>query len=403
MLCELRIKISSGVDWYHFLEKPVSAKVHRYIYCVTTVTFGSLYAAQPIQPVFQSEFQLSALQAILFTTLMMAPLSVAPLFYGFLLEAVSARQMVRCAVFLLGVLELFFAISGNYVSLLAIRAVQGLLIPAILTGIMSYVSYTNSRASVQRAIASYIAATIAGGFLGRFLSGLCTDLFGWRFFFAVLGLLLIVCSFLLKAMVRDVKMQYARPGLPDLYTILRQPGFFWLYATIFCLFFVFAALMNYIPFQLKALRPEIAETSVGLLYLGYSMGILVSLNSVRIIAWSRGAVPAIVWGVLLFMLGEMLFFVENYGMMFVAMFVFCAGLFTAHSQLSGFLSTLAKSNKAIVNGLYLSFYYAGGTLGSLLPGAIYEAWGWKSFLVFLFLMIGAALFFTFLLQKASSS
>lgn len=51
------------------------------------VTFCSLYAAQPLQPLFQSGFHLTPIQALLFTTLMMAPLGIASLFYGYLLDA----------------------------------------------------------------------------------------------------------------------------------------------------------------------------------------------------------------------------------------------------------------------------------------------------------------------------
>lgn len=370
------------------------------IYFATGVTFCSLYAAQPIQPLFQAEFQLSSFQAVLFTTLMMAPLGVAPLFYGFLLEAVSARKMVRWALLLLGVLEILFAFSQNYITLLSIRAVQGFMIPAILTSIMSYISYSSRDDRVQHAIASYIGATIAGGFLGRFLSGLLTDLYGWRFFFFLLGVLLIICSILLKVMVRDVKLNYVRPLPGDVLTIFRQKTFFWLYATIFCLFFVFAAVMNFLPFELKEMYPNIKETSIGLLYLGYSMGILVSLNSGRIISWFGGEVNAIGAGILLFAGGAVLFFVQSYTVMFGSMFVFCAGLFTAHSLLSGYLSTLAKSNKAIANGLYICFYYTGGTLGSILPGAVYEAWGWHAFLWFLLFVIFVACICTLFLKKA---
>lgn len=331
---------------------------------------------------------------------MMAPLGVAPLFYGFLLEAFSARKMVRWALFLLGVLELFFSFSESYITLLAIRAVQGCLIPAILTSIMSYISYSSGDDRVQHAIASYIGATIAGGFLGRFLSGLFTDLFGWRFFFFLLGILLIFSSVLLKGMVRDVKLNYARPSPNDVLNILNQKTFFWLYATIFCLFFVFAAMMNFLPFELKQTRPGIGETSIGFLYLGYSMGIVVSLNSKRIISWFGGEVNAIGVGILLLGVGGILFFVRSYTVMFLSMFVFCAGLFTAHSLLSGFLSTLARTNKAIANGLYICFYYTGGTLGSILPGAIYEAWGWYAFLCFLLFVISIASIFTLFLKKA---
>jgi len=381
----------------------VSDFAGRSIYFATAVTFCSLYAAQPIQPLFQAEFGLSGFQAILFTTLMMAPLGVAPLFYGFLLEAVSARKIVRFALLFLGLLEIAFAMSESYLTLLVIRAVQGLMIPAILTSIMSYISYSNGDETVQQAIASYIGATIAGGFLGRLLSGMFTDLFGWRFFFFVLGILLIVCSMLLKGMVRDVKLSYVRPGLTDLRNMLRRPAFFWLYLSIFCLFFVFAAMMNFLPFEIKLLRPDMGETSIGILYLGYSMGILVSLNTKRLISFFGGEVSAIQGGIVIFAIGATLFFIESYSVMFMSMFVFCAGLFTAHSLLSGYLSTLSRTNKAIANGLYICFYYTGGTLGSLLPGAVYEAWGWNAFLSFLLLMIVVAAVCTLFLKRAVSN
>jgi len=372
----------------------VTDSASKYIYFTTVVTFCSLYAAQPIQPLFQHEFHLTDFQAILFTTLMMAPLGVAPLFYGYLLESFSAKVMVRWALFLLGILEIFFSLAGDYLTLLSIRAIQGLMIPAILTSIMSYISYSSSKEKVQQAIAAYIAATILGGFLGRFLSGLCTDFFGWRFFFFILGLLLLLNCYLLKGMVRDAKMHYARPKLGEIIALLRAKEFFWLYTSIFCLFFVFAALMNFLPFELKRINPAFGETGIGILYLGYSMGIVVSLNTRRIINRFGNEADAIGAGILVFGAGILFFMIENYLVMFVTMFVFCAGLFTAHSLLSGFVNKLARQNKAIANGLYISFYYTGGTLGSVLPGLIFHRFGWHAFLLQLFSMVCLALFLT---------
>ncbi len=370
------------------------------IYFATGITICSLYAAQPIQPVFQSEFQLSNFQAILFTTLMMAPLGFAPLFYGYLLESFSAKVMVRWALFILGILELLFAIADNYLLLLAIRAVQGLMIPAILTSLMSYISYTSSREKVQHAIASYIAATIVGGFLGRFLSAFFTDLFGWRFFFILLGFLLLLTSYFLRDMARDIKMKYAKPTFIEIVGLLRSREFFWLYSAIFCLFFVFAALMNFLPFELKQMNPASGESGIGLLYLGYSMGIFVSLNSRAIIRFFGNEPDAIRAGIGIFFLGTLIFMVENYAVMFVGMFIFCTGLFMAHSLLSGFANKLAEENKAIANGFYISSYYTGGTLGSVLPGVVFFQFGWQMFLLTLLMMLCMALFFVRKLKRA---
>ncbi len=372
----------------------------RVIYFATIVTICSLYAAQPIQPVFKEEFGLTSLQAILFTTLMMAPLGIAPLFYGFLLESFSAKILVRWALAILGVLELLFSLTDTYLMLLLLRAIQGLIIPAILTSLMSYISFTSAREDVQHSIALYIAATIMGGFLGRFLSGLSTEIFGWRVFFFLLGILLLVASILLKTLERDARMTYARPRFSEIANLLRQGPFFWLYLAIFCLFFVFSGLMNMLPFELKRMGPVLGEAGIGLLYLGYSMGILVSINTRPIIRFFGSETAAISAGIVVFFVGTAIFMVERYSVMFVGMFVFCTGLFMAHSLLSGFVNKLARENKAIANGVYISFYYTGGTIGSFLPGAVFERFGWQMFLATLLAMLVLALFFTHKLKQA---
>jgi YNFM family putative membrane transporter len=203
-------------------------------------------------------------------------------------------------------------------------------------------------------------------------------------------------------MTRDVKMKYARPKFSQIAGLLRTNHFLWLYLAIFCLFFVFAAVMNFLPFQLKRMSPASGEVSIGLLYLGYAMGIFVSLNSRVIIGLFRNEPDAIRAGILVFILGTATFMVEKYLIMFAGMFIFCTGLFMAHSLLSGFVNKLAEENKAIANGLYISFYYTGGTLGSVLPGVVFVLFGWRMFLASLLLMLGCSLYFVFRLKAALS-
>ncbi|MBU0944501.1 MAG: MFS transporter [Proteobacteria bacterium] len=362
------------------------------IYFCTIITICSLYAAQPIQPVFQREFGLSQLQAILFTTLIMTPLGIAPLIYGFLLESFSAKILVRAAVLLLGCLEIFFALSDDYLSLLIIRGLQGLLIPAILTSLMSYVSLTSEPHEIQQSIGFYISSTIMGGFLGRFLSGLFTDLFGWRFFFFVLGLLLIVAFLLLGKLTRDVSLRYARPSRKDVAILLGSKHTIWLYLTIFCVFFAFAALMNFLPFRLKELNSSFTESGIGVIYLGYSMGIVASLNVRRIIKFFGNEIRAAQSGILIFAAGTLLFLVTDPVLLFGAMFVFCFGMFTVHALLSGYVNTIVIKNKSLANGFYISFYYTGGSLGSVLPGYAYAQYGWNGFLAVLLLVLCFAWF-----------
>lgn len=370
------------------------------IYFCTIITFCSLYAAQPIQPIFQQEFSLSPLQATLFTTLIMLPLGFAPMLYGVLLEAFSARFIMRAAIFLLAIFELIFSFTSNYLILLVLRGLQGVVIPAILTSLISYISFTAPREDIQGAIARYIAATIVGGFLGRFLSALSTDLFGWRFFFFLLGIALLCGFFLLSRLQQNAKLSYSKPRPAEVIHLIRQPGFIWLYLTIFAVFFVFAGLLNFLPFELKAINPDFRETGIGFMYAGYVMGVLVSLNARRLIATFGAETKVALAGLFLYILGICGFMFEDHRTMFIAMFVFCTGMFMAHSLLSGYVNTLARQNKAIANGVYMSFYYLGGSLGSFLPGILYQHFGWHIFLYSMILMVCGAIFCVRRLQRA---
>lgn len=195
-------------------------------------------------------------------------------------------------------------------------------------------------------------------------------------------------------------MEYARPDVHEVVSLLRLPQFHWLYLTIFCLFFVFSAMMNFLPFELKRMSTTLGETGIGLLYLGYSIGVLVSINSRRIIRLFGNEPDAVTVGILLFAAGTLIFMVEYYPVMFIGMFVFCTGLFIAHSLLSGFVNKLARENKAIANGVYISFYYSGGTLGSFAPGLVFQLYGWQAFLMTLLAMLVLAMIFVRLLKKA---
>ncbi len=110
--------------------------------------------------------------------------------------------------------------------------------------------------------------------------------------------------------------------------------------------FVFAGLLNFLPFELKALNPAFRETGIGVMYAGYVMGILVSLNVRRLITLFGSETRVAMAGLFLYIAGITVFMVKDYRVMFLAMFVFCTGMFMAHSLLSGYINTLARSKRA---------------------------------------------------------
>ncbi|WP_245391403.1 MFS transporter [Sulfurospirillum barnesii] len=366
------------------------------------LTLCSLYAAQPIQPLFENEFSLSRFEAVMFTTVIMLPLGFAPVFYGYILETFSTKRFLRNAVLLLGLLELLFGWSNTYPLLVGIRALQGLLIPAILTSLMSYIGFMAPKDRVQQSMGYYIGATILGGFFGRLFSGAMSDVFGWRPFFIVLGLALIVMYGALSFLSEEIKVDFVKPKLAQVIDVCKNKTFLTIFVLMFFIFFVFQALLNFLPFQLRTFSSDVSYGKVGMMYAGYIVGFIISIRILSIIRFFGNEVKTIGIGLLIYLLGLQLFHMNNYTIMFAGMFVVCAGFFIIHSVASGLISKLAQEKRAISSGLYLSFYYLGGTIGTFAPGVFFEYLGWNSFVILLSLFAGAMFFLLFNLHKSLS-
>ena len=54
---------------------------------------------------------------------------------------------------------------------------------------------------------------------------------------------------------------------------------------------------------------------------------------------------------------------------------------------------MRESKKSLTSGMYLTFYYIGGAVGSIVPSLVYEHLGWNSTIVmFIFALIAIAIF-----------
>ena len=73
--------------------------------------------------------------------------------------------------------------------------------------------------------------------------------------------------------------------------------------------------------------------------------------------------------------------------MFSMVFLFCVGMFIIHTLATRIANSLKASQKALTSGMYLAFYYIGGTLGSIIPPYIYLHYGWEKTIWLFFIIL----------------
>ena len=357
------------------------------------VVFSVMYATQPLQPLLAKEFGVTMAQSSLFTAVIMFWLGTAPIIYGYILESVNSKKMLLVASTILFVTNLFLGFSNSFEMFLAVRFIEGFVVPAILTSSMTILANIDKK-NIQFNMSIYVASTVFGGLIGRVMSGFIATEFGWRVVFFSLSFALFIAFYFIKNLNLDINAKLTKASVKDVMNILKDRRFAIIYLMMFSVYFVFAGLLNLMPFRMKELFGNVSEFTIGLLYLGYSVGVVIALLSRKIVKFFGSEIKTMLIGGVFFTLMTTFFVSENFIVIFSMMFLLCVGMFTVHSIATGLANSMKESQKGLTSGMYLTFYYIGGAIGSFVPSMIYSSYGWHSvimmfivILVFVFIML----------------
>ncbi len=356
----------------------------------TVISFSTLYIPQPMLPLLAENFGVAAGEAGLLMTVAMLPLAIAPSLYGYFLQAIPAKLMLTVALALLALDQICFYFADEFWHLIVLRLLQGLLLPAIFTALMTYCASMVPAHMVRRAMGFYIGATILGGFAGRLAGGIFASSFDWRSAFVAMGLMQLIPLLLLTRVESDADINFARLDPKSISRVLLDRNFRFMFLTLASVFFVFSGILNIVPFHLQNIEPAATPFIISLLYLGYLVGAPVSFFSESISKLLSDERKGLLLGLVIHVFGlVMLLFVAFEGLV-VTMFFLAAGFFLIHALLSGLANHLAQEHKGVVNGLYVSIYYFSGALGSWLPGYLFEGVGWYGMIIVFMLILSVS-------------
>jgi len=344
------------------------------------VVLSVMYATQPLQPLLSLEFNITIVQSSLFTAVIMFWLAIAPIIYGYILESISAKKMLSISSVLLFITNLILGFSNSFETFLLARCLEGLIVPAILTSSMTILANIDKK-NIQFNMSVYVASTVFGGLIGRVMSGFIATEFGWRAVFFSLSFALLISLFCIRALDLDVAAKMTKAKFEDVMNILKDRRFALIYVTMFTVFFVFAGLLNLLPFRIKELFGEVSEATIGLVYLGYGSGIVTALLSRKLVKLFGSDIKTIISGGIFFTFMTVFFMSENLAVIFTMMFLLCIGMFTVHSVSTGLANSMVEKQKGLTSGMYLTFYYIGGAVGSIIPAMIYRSYGWSVVIV----------------------
>ena len=151
--------------------------------------FVNLYSPQALLPELSHEFGVGAGDISAMITAPTAAIALTAPFTGALADVLGRKRLITVASFAIVVPTLIMALAWTVPQLVALRFVQGLLLPPIFTVAVAYVGDEWPPAEIARITGLFVSGSSVGGFFGRFATGAVADLAGWRASFAAVALI----------------------------------------------------------------------------------------------------------------------------------------------------------------------------------------------------------------------
>jgi len=344
----------------------------------TVAVYADLYIPQPLLPLLSTEFGVRPATAGLTISVSVLMIALASFLYGSLSDSVGRKPVMVSSCLLLALPTLACAFATSFRSLLLFRALQGLLMPGVTAVAVAYIGDYYSGADLGPRVGGWIAASVAGGLTGRVLSGFLAAAFDWRAPFVFFGgLTLLGAAAIGRALPKgtageSVRLAEAYRGMFRHFRNRRLVGSFLIGATVF---FAFIGVFTYLPYYLTADPFRLSTALVSSVYLVYVAGVFTSIAIGRI-AHRKGSRPVMAAGFLIAIAAVLSTLPHSLPAIIAALVVLCVGMFTVQSTAPAFVNANARGGKGAAGSLYVTFYYVGASLGSVLPGYAFQVWGW---------------------------
>jgi MFS transporter, YNFM family, putative membrane transport protein len=341
--------------------------------------FVNLYTPQALLPALAREFGVGAGDISWLMTAGTGAIALTAPFTGALADVAGRRRLITAAMFAVVVPTLLMTLVASVPAFVFWRFVQGLLLPPIFTVAVAYIGDEWPPADVPRVAGLYISGTSIGGFCGRFIPGMLTDLIGWRSAFAVVALLTLLAAIIVAATLPRER-HFVRSGgiLSSLAQMLRHfhdPQLVATYAIGFGVLFNFIATFTYVSFHLAGPPYLFSPTLLGALFLTY-------LVSSPIVPWVGRAIalfgrrPFVLGVIALWIVGALLLLARPVSVIMAGLTLCAVCGMVCQAVSTGYVTMTAKEGRSSAVGLYATAYYVGGSAGAFLGGLAWTFSGW---------------------------
>jgi MFS transporter, YNFM family, putative membrane transport protein len=354
--------------------------------------FITLFSPQPILPLLAGVFHASNVMVSVMVTASTIGVALSAPLMGQLADRLGRRRVIIASAMTLAIATLLAATATTLQMLFFWRFVQGVATPGVFSVTTAYVHDEWPATRAASAISAYVSGTIVGGFGGRLIVGIVAEHLGWRWSFVVLGAISLAMAAYLWAFLphgsKFTPPEEHTPMLPGIAMHLRNRELIAAYSVGSCVLFSLTAMFTYATFHLAAPPFNLGPGWIGSIFVVYLVGAVVTPFAGRRMD-RDGHRAMLLRSAAIGGAGALLSLIPNVWAIIAGLAICSTGVFIAQAAATSFVGVAAKTNRALALGLYVSFYYGGGSFGGTAPGWLWQRFGWTG-CVALVLLVQAA-------------
>ncbi|MFC6646217.1 MFS transporter [Granulicella cerasi] len=373
------------------------------VFLCGTVAFLNLYCTQPMLPMLSHVFGVTEAQVgitVSAATIGVAITSFLLALYG---ERLPRKRFIVSSMVVLSLVTLLASTAQSLTMLAIGRFFQGLSTPGIFILTIAYITDEFPPMEIPKVMSSYVAGTVFGGFVGRFLGGMIAQRYGWHMVFVALALLGLLGAAVTSTLLPQARHRHSQRVHSVWTPILKNLRSVRLLATFligFCMLFTLVSTFNFVTFYLSAAPFGLSTEKLSDLFAVYLFGLLATLIVGRFLArigLRNGMMLATALGVI----GITTTLSHSLVLVAVGLSLASSCVFIAQTSANSFMRDAAPTGARVsATGMYICIYYLGGTVGGMLPGVAWKHYGWPGCVALIASMIVLAAVTAFFGWKA---
>lgn len=344
-------------------------------------TFALLYGAQPLMPLLAAHYGLSPAAASGVLSVATLPMALMLIPASLLAERFGRTRLMVASLAGGVLLSWLAAFTDSYAWLLLWRGLFGVVMAGLPALALSYLSEELDAGSLGKAVGLYIAGNALGGMSGRYLAAVVADAGGVQHGLLALAALGTLAALGFWKLLPESRRFVARPlslasVLADSRQHWRDPGLARLFVLGFMLMGGFVSLYNYLGFRLQAAPFSLSQSTIGLIFLLYVVGMAASTLAGRMA--DRLGRREVLWKMVALMLPAIALTLANsLWLVVIGVGLFTFGFFAAHAVAASWVGRRASHARGLASAFYLTSYYVGSAFLGSGSGLMWRLDGWQ--------------------------